>query len=395
MAESSTQRDIPRGPAKRVDGLAAPRPEVLASITDQHVLRVIGDSPTAVSRAEIAEATGLSKPAVSAAAARLLERGVLRDVGVREGRRGGVATLFEIDPNHGRSMAVVIQDDAITVQTRDLHGVVRAELEAAVSSASRRDELILLVNGLIAEAQQTFPAPLLAATVSIADPVDAKLGVPLVLERSVFPAVPLDPRATFDLSDAVQVVIDNDVNWATLGEFREGALHGCENFVYIHFGRGIGGGMLLDGRLYRGHRGLAGEVGYLRDGGSEHRDITERLAAAGLGTAGQYGLDLRMATEHLSRTPLTSVALEAADVLALAIANVAIAVNPQAVAFGGPLSTFPAFTEALRERIARVSIDTPELVVSTSTPLLGAGLEAHRLALQEAGLPQPTESPAR
>lgn len=394
MAESSTGRDIPRGPADRVDVMAAPRPTVLASITDQHVLRVIGDSPVPISRAEIAEATGLSKPAVSTAAARLLERGVLRDVGVREGRRGGVATLFEIDPNHGRSMAVVVQDDSITVQTRDLHGVIRVELEEAVSSACRREEVAELVNRLIAQAQQIFPAPLLAVTVSIADPVDAKLGVPLVLERSVFPAVPLDPRATFDLADAAQVVIDNDVNWATIGEFREGALRGCENFVYVHFGRGIGGGMLLDGRLYRGHRGLAGEVGYLRDGGSEHRDITERLAAAGLGTTEQYGLDVRLAAEQLSRTPLTAVALEAAEVLALAIANVAIAVNPQAVAFGGPLSTFPAFTEALRERIARVSIDAPELVVSTSTPLLGAGLEAHRLALREAGLPQPSERAA-
>ncbi|WP_341947562.1 ROK family transcriptional regulator [Microbacterium sp. LWH11-1.2] len=356
-------------------------------MTDQHVLALLGDAESPMSRAEVAEATGLSKPAVSAAAARLSERGVLHEVGVREGRRGGVATLFELNPDHGRSLAVVIQNDRITVQARDLRGRIRARTEAAVTPGTDSRSIVSTTNQLIDDATEIFDAPLLAAAVSIADPVDKNSGDPVVLSRSVFPAAAIQPASELAIGDAASVVVDNDVNWATLGEFREGELRGYENFVYVYFGQGLGAGLLLNGHLFRGHRGLAGEIGYLRDGTVTGGDITEQLAALGLGTADVYGIDLERAHDVLSRAPLVAAARESADVLALAIANLSIVVNPRAIAFGGPLSVFPAFTAVLEERLAALSIDPPRFVTSEATPLLGASLEAHRLALDEAGIP--------
>ena len=382
MSESSSDRV---GPGNRLE---APRPKVLASITDQHVLAAVGDVRQPISRAEIAEVTGLSKPAVSTAAARLLERGVLRNVGVREGRRGGVATLFELNPHHGRSLAIVIQGDAIAVQVQDLHGVVRADLEAAVSSECRPEEIIGMTNRLIADAKGAFEAPLLAAAVSIADPVDAASGEPVVLDRSVFPAAAISPSSDLALSDAARIVVDNDVNWATVGEYQHGVLRGCDDFVYVYIGQGLGAGLMLDGRLFRGHRGFAGEVGYLRDGSDPEMDITQKFASLGLGTTDRYGIDVARASSLLGTSPLSDAANAAADVIAIAVANVAIVVNPSAIAFGGPLSAFPAFTDALKERISSLTIDPAQFVISETTPMSGAGLEAHRLALEEAGLPQ-------
>lgn len=365
--------------------LAAPRPEVLASMTDQHVMTALDHASDAMSRAEIAEATGLSKPAVSSAAARLLERGVLRDAGIREGRRGGVATLYELNPDHAQCLAIVIQNDLITVQSRDLRGTVRARVETAVAATSDSTEVAAATNRLIHEASEAFDAPVRAAAVSIADPVDVASGEPVRRERSVFPGAAIRPRVDLDLPASAEIAIDNDVNWATVGEYREGLLRGCENFIYVYVGQGLGAGLLLNGQLFRGHRGLAGEIGYLRDAISGV-DITESLAAHGLGSPDRYGIDLTLATEALLADPPGPAAVAGAEVLAMAIANIAIVLNPTAIAFGGPLSVHPVLVDAMQNRVSALSIDTPQFVVSTSTPLLGADLEAHRLIRAEAGM---------
>ncbi|MGY1550408.1 ROK family transcriptional regulator [Microbacterium sp. A588] len=358
-----------------------PRPELLASITDASVLAAIRNADEPASRAEIAQATGLSKPAVSTAVARLAARGVLQEVGIRQGRRGGVATLFRIDPDHGRSLAIVIQNDQISVVSRDLAAVVRAEHRAVVAPDSDPARIVAQTNALIADAAREHAARVLAVTVSIADPVDARTDKPAVLERSVFPAALIDPRRDLQLPGGADVVIDNDVNWAALGELREGALRECANFLYVYAGEGLGAGLVLDGRLFRGSSGLAGEIGYLR--ANETQDITQHLARLGLGTAERYGLDPSR-FPGLDDESLTAVV----DALARAVANAVIIVNPEAVALGGPLSRIPDFAERLGDGIRSLSIDPPRVIVSESTPLRGAAIEAHRLALAQIGLPK-------
>ena len=59
------------------------------------------------------------------------------------------------------------------------------------------------------------------------------------------------------------MVVDNDGNAAVLAEHREGAARGCENAVFLAMGTGIGGGLVLGGRVYRGAHGYAGEFGHL------------------------------------------------------------------------------------------------------------------------------------
>lgn len=371
---------MPRSTAPRADRALAPRPELLASITDAKVLASMRDFGKPASRAEIAEATGLSKPAVSTAVSRLGVRGVLQEVGIREGRRGGVATLFRIDPDHGGSLAVVIQNDALIVQSRDLSGTTRAERTVSIHAGTDRTQIIDHTNRLIEEAALEHPAPLLAVTVSIADPVDARTGTPAALDRSVFPGALIDPRRDLALPDDVELVVDNDVNWAAQGELREGALRDCSNFIYVYVGEGIGAGLVLDGRLFRGSRGLAGEIGYLRADGS--RDITQLLADLGMGTAGRYGLE----PERFADLP-SDAERAVIDALAATVANAVITVNPEAVALGGPLSRIPGFAARLGGAIRALSIDPPRVVVSSATPLLGAALEAHRLALDAIGLP--------
>lgn len=62
----------------------------------------------------------------------------------------------------------------------------------------------------------------------------------------------------------VPVFLQNDANACALAEWRFGAGHGTSNMVFLTFGTGLGAGMILDGRLYSGTNGMAGEVGHWR-----------------------------------------------------------------------------------------------------------------------------------
>jgi len=62
----------------------------------------------------------------------------------------------------------------------------------------------------------------------------------------------------------VKAVLQNDANACALAEWKYGAARGCNNVVFLTFGTGLGAGLILDGKLYAGTKGMAGEVGHIR-----------------------------------------------------------------------------------------------------------------------------------
>ena len=92
-------------------------------------------------------------------------------------------------------------------------------------------------------------------------PLDVERGVILNTPNLDFKEFPLRDRvrSKFD----VPVWIENDVSSGVYGEYKRGAARGFRNVVGIFPGTGIGGGLILDGRLYRGSSGNAGEIGHM------------------------------------------------------------------------------------------------------------------------------------
>ncbi|MFH0810680.1 MAG: ROK family protein [Pseudomonadota bacterium] len=117
----------------------------------------------------------------------------------------------------------------------------------------------------------------------------------------------------------VPVWIDNDANMAALGEQRAGAAVGLGHLICLTLGTGVGGGLVLNGEIYTGARGQAGEVGHMviESGGAlcncGHRGCLETIASA-------TGL-LRMAREGMAKGEETSLAPE--DLSARSIAAAA------------------------------------------------------------------------
>ncbi|HSS60286.1 MAG TPA: ROK family protein [Candidatus Limnocylindrales bacterium] len=98
-------------------------------------------------------------------------------------------------------------------------------------------------------------------TIAGPGPIDLKRGVlvnPPNLPWQNVPLVAMMSRAT-----GAKVYLANDADMAGLGEFHHGAGRGTKNMVYITWSTGVGGGLIIDGKLHRGAHGTAGEVGHM------------------------------------------------------------------------------------------------------------------------------------
>lgn len=103
--------------------------------------------------------------------------------------------------------------------------------------------------------------PVCAIGLGVPGLLDLENGVCLFSGNLNWERVPIAAKLT-ELTGA-PVYIDNDVRVAALGELAQGQARGCKDFIYITVGTGVGSGIFIDGRLLRGPRWSAGEVGHM------------------------------------------------------------------------------------------------------------------------------------
>jgi glucokinase len=134
-----------------------------------------------------------------------------------------------------------------------------------------------------------------------------------------------------------EVVVENDVNAATLGEHRHGAAAGRDDVLCVFVGTGVGGGLVLDGQLRRGPTGMTGEIGHVVTGGNRvcGCGLTGHLEAyagrRGLETearrraaAGESSLLVELAGDQRMKSGIFLKAWEAGDPMAVALVDEAV-----------------------------------------------------------------------
>jgi predicted NBD/HSP70 family sugar kinase len=228
------------------------------------------------SRSDIAGHTGLSKPTVGAALRSFETAGIVREYGRTTGRRGPGASLYEVVADAVLVLGIDVGAHYLRTELSDLNGERVEELTERLAHPTAAD----VVAGLRAVARRTGPS---MARVEL-----AVLGSPGIIDpgTGVISAAPniegWDGVIVGQLAgDAlgVPMIVDNDVNLAALGERRAGAGAAIDSFAYLSIGSGLGSGIVLHGRLHRGARGAAGEIGFLPVG-------DDPFAASGPGGGG-------------------------------------------------------------------------------------------------------------
>jgi predicted NBD/HSP70 family sugar kinase len=382
-------------PRESQDGSAAAesRLSLLRELGEQAVLETIFRKGP-ITRPEIALATELSKPTVSAAVTRLEHAGLIRDAGRRSGQRGRQPVAYTVSKQAGFVVGSDIGGSNLRVAAADLFGEPICDLKQPTTKGGNRAlgmQVLEMVNEVIDQASSAHGKPL-ALAISTPGIIDQSTGRVTSLAYNVAPEGGFDPLEVIRDRLDLPVLVENNVNLAAVGEKWFGLARGVSNMVFILIGVGIGMGIVIDDEVVRGAHGAAGEIGYLPLAGDPfdprhrlHGGLEDEIGATGIVAAFNerrsdadpqaetvYAVfELAAAGNAAARGVVDHVAAR----LGTAIATVSAILDPELVVLGGGIGSNPLLLSPVRGAAASLVPITARI----ETSLLG-----DRAALQGA-----------
>jgi len=323
----------------------------------------------ALTQVEVATATGLSPATVSNIVKELVAAELLEVRATsRSGRRAQQVSL-------ARTVGVCVGVDFgyrhLRVVVGDLSQRVLAEQRLPLPADHRADEGLdraALLTGELLERIGSAPSEVVSVGMGVPAPVDRVTGE--IGSATILPGwggIRLAERLSARLH--VPVHLDNDANLGALGEVQHGAARGCEDAAYIKVSHGVGSGLLLGGRVFRGHGGTAGEIGHVtidengpvcRCGNRGCLETFVRAPVLMESLRATHGsISLREATARaLAGDPgCARVIADAGRHIGVAAASVCNLLNPQRIVIGGGLAAAgDLLLDPLRDVVDRFAI---------------------------------------
>ena len=393
------------------DYVAGP-PSLLRSINVRAVLQLFAGGQ-ALTRAEVAAASGLSKPTVSAALTHLVEHGLLAEVGLVAGRKGPAAQLYSVAADAFLALGIDVGRQHLRVAAVDARGEIRARRTVPTPDTVRgiaerlaglADELAEEIAGEAGADREVF----LRTVVGLPGVVD-----PHGRTLRYAGGLPADGAGLVEALVATlgdDIVLENDINLSAIVEGRSGAAGEVDDFVLLGLSTGAGMGVVLGGRLHRGASGAAGEIGFIPGPGPAgaapgevvddvlgSERIMEQAAAHGL-----PGLEPPAVFELARRGDPRALAVvdDTARTLAWVVATIVAVLDPQLVVLGGAVGgNGDLLVPAIERHLDGLTALSPTVVGSTlgsGAVLLGALAVAEDLARElafatAAAAPAPAE----
>lgn len=390
----------------------------LAAIRCRHTLLLLGllwEEDRA--RVDIARDLGLSRSAISNIVAELMGVGLVQEAGARSGTSvGRRATLLHLDARAAALLAIDLGASHARVDVLDLRCRTLATRSVAHDIQSGPQPTYALLRDLSAQVLREAGVPLsrvAVAGVGVPGPVDHESG--RVVQPPNMPGWD-DENVGEGLRGVlgVDVLVDNDANLGALAEARFGAHRGVADLIYVKLATGIGAGVLLGGRLHRGARGGAGEIGHIsineqgpvgRSGNPGSLEsyaaaqvlvpLATRLHAGGMPTT-MHGVTIENLLRHANTDRLARAVWETTGHhLGVAISTTLNLFNPQAVVIGGRLAQagdvlIAAIRASAHRRTMRINADRTRIDLGTlgeHAGVLGAGAMMLGALFTPRGLP--------
>ncbi len=222
-----------------------------------------------ISRAEIARRTGLSRSTVSSLVSELQADGLVverPEPAAAHGDQGGrPPILLSFDASAGVAVGIDFDHHHVRVAVADLSSRILAEREQQLDTDHAAHEGLDAAAALVSELLEEAGVDeerVIGAGMCLPGPVHRPTGV--VGSTAILPGWVGVPAAD-EMHRRLQlpILVDNDANLAALAEAAFGAGRDAKDLVYLMISSGIGAGLVLNGRLYRGAEGLAGELGHV------------------------------------------------------------------------------------------------------------------------------------
>lgn len=344
------------------------------------VLRAVASADAPISRASVALRTGLTRASVSALVETLIGGRLLRETGAPT--RTGVgrpSTGLVLDSGGPAGLGIELNVDHVTVCVADLTGAVRVRRSGAGGQLDAGG-LPGLVGNAVAAAS-ALGLTLSGAALAVPGLVDPSSGEPVVTPN-------LDAGGVRELVaarlDGLAVLVENEATLAAGGEQRALGASAPRSFLQVSGEVGIGAGLVLDGRLYRGRHGWSGELGHVTvwPGGracgcgsdgclEQYAGLRAVLRAAGPGSGS-------IASRASAGEPAMLAALaDAGEALGIALAGALNLLDLDAVVLGGAHAELaPWLAGPIEEQLARRLVGAAVSRPAVRSSVLGADAAA-------------------
>lgn len=354
-----------------------------------------------ISRAEIARQIGLSRSTVTEVIRDLLHTGFIKEVGSGKSSGGRKPIVLEFQNDHKLILGVDIGSTHVSAALINLGGQVQAFEKRSHSVRTDPEgtrSLIFQLCDTCLEQVDQGQDRLLSIGIALPSPVDPDH--PEWISEVVIPAW----RGKHELQRlhehyGVPVYVDNDANLGALAEYRWGAGSDVEDLTYIKIGYGVGAGFVLNGEVYRGSTGIAGEMGHMTIGSSDiqcecglkgclatrvgakamHARIKELASTYPNSPLSQGTPDLEE-IEVAAREEDTLAAqlyTETAEYLSTAITGWINMMNPGRIILGGTMKEFQKYlVQPVRDKIEACSIVGSVPITDIRTSVLGEQAES-------------------
>ncbi|QGH36499.1 ROK family protein [Gracilibacillus salitolerans] len=215
-----------------------------------------------ISRAQIAKETQLTPPTVGSIVKELLEQGLIKEsqLGVSQG--GRKPTMLVLNTKGFHIIGIDVGPSDIRFIISDLSGEIVDEMDQGIAQELHKDSFLnMLTTGVEQLKTKHSSLQFIGIGVAMHGVVDSKQGISIFAPNLNLRNIPIKEHleATFDMD----VKVENDAKSLALGEAWFENQMSNKSMIAVNVGRGIGAGLVIDGKLYSGEHGIAGEIGHM------------------------------------------------------------------------------------------------------------------------------------
>ena len=218
-----------------------------------------------ISRARVANITGLNRGTVSNIVNDLIDEGLVAEKEQENSKIGRPAISLSLRPDGGAVIGVEIGVDFIAIVLTNFVAEILWSQRIKIDPAQSQTEIIGQAERLVDHAlhiAQERHLRLLGIGLGVPGLINLRQGELIFAPNLTWNNVPL--RLMWNQRFHLPIFIENEANLAALGEYYFGAGRGVEDFIYLSSGIGLGGGIMIGGKLFRGGHGYAGEIGHIQ-----------------------------------------------------------------------------------------------------------------------------------